>query len=60
MSFFRDKAYFLAYYPSNYNTFAVSTKALSQLEKQHKKAQETLDDLDKQLEELTKEMEEVR
>ena len=39
---------------------SVSNKALSQLEKQHKKAQETLDDLDAQLEALTKEMEEVR
>ena len=38
----------------------VSNKALAQLDKQHKKAQETLDDLDSQLDALTKEMEEVR
>ena len=40
--------------------YLVSNKALAQLEKQHKKAQETLDDLDSQLEALTNEMEEVR
>lgn len=41
------------------NDLVVSNKALAQLEKQHKKAQETLDDLDSQLEALTNEMEEV-